>query len=80
MPEAADHLAATDSLAANSERKRDLAFAALANLLLGQVHDLTGRREEAVRRYQRVRRLPDHAGSHQRGAALSTRALSRRRK
>ena len=65
FPEAADHLAATDSLAANSERKRDLAFAVLANLLLGQVHDLADRREEAILRYQRVRRLPDHADSHQ---------------
>ena len=64
--EAADHLAATDRLAADSERKRDLAFAVLANLLLGQVHDLAGRREEAVFRYQRVRGLPDHADSHRR--------------
>lgn len=65
-PQAAHHLVATDSLAANSERKRDLAFAVLANLLLGQMHDLAGRREEAVLRYQRVRHLPDHADSHQR--------------
>ena len=64
-PQAADHLAATDRLAAGSARVRDLAFAALANLLLGQVHDLAGRRSEAVFRYQRVRRLPDHAGTHQ---------------
>ena len=65
-PQAADHLAATDRLAAGSERKRDLAFAALANLLLGQVHDLAGRREEAIFRYQRVRRLPNYADSRQR--------------
>lgn len=65
FPQAADHLAATDSLAAGSERKRDLAFAALANLLLGQVHDLMGRRAEAVRCYQRVRHLPKHGDSHQ---------------
>ena len=65
-PQAADHLAATDRLAAGSERKRDLAFAALANLLLGQVHDLAGRRKEAVFRYQRVRRLPNYADSRQR--------------
>lgn len=65
-PEAADHLAATDSLAAGSERERDLAFAVLANLLLGQIHDLAGRREEAILRYQRVRHLPDHSDSHQR--------------
>ena len=55
-----------DSLAADSERKRDLAYAALANLLLGQVHDLEGRRAEAITRYERVRDLPDYAESRDR--------------
>lgn len=60
------HFAAVDSLAADSERKRDLAYAALANLLLGQVHDLEGRRAEAITRYERVRDLPDYAESRDR--------------
>ena len=77
FPEAADHLAATDSLAANSERKRDLAFAVLANLLLGQVHDLAGRREDAVFRYQRVRRLPDTRIATNGRSTICTRPIAR---
>ena len=72
--------AATDSLATSSERKRDLAFAALANLLLGQVHDLADRREEAVRPLSAGAALARPRGQSPTGAALSTRALSRRRK
>jgi len=60
------HFAATASLADGSERKRDRAYAALAHLFLGQLHDLQGRRDEAVRHYEKVRELPNHADSRDR--------------
>ena len=63
FPEAAERFAVVDRLVGDSERERDRAYAALANLLLGQIRDLQGRREEAVACYERVRDLPDYAGS-----------------
>ena len=63
LPEAVEHFAAVDRLVGESKRERDQAYAALANLLLGQIHDMEGRRAEAVARYERVRQLPDYAES-----------------
>ena len=60
------HFATTASLADGSVRKRDRVYAALANLFLGKLHDLQGRRDEAVRHYEKVRELPDYADSRDR--------------
>lgn len=65
-PEARGHFAAVDSLVGPSKRERDQAYAALANLLLGQIHDLQDQRPEAIARYERVRDLPDYAKSRDR--------------
>lgn len=66
LAEAEGHFAAADSLGGTSKRKRDLAYAALANLLLGQICDIQGRRAEAVARYERVRELPKQGDSRER--------------
>ncbi|NKB68716.1 MAG: hypothetical protein GKR89_16755 [Candidatus Latescibacteria bacterium] len=59
-------LTAADSLGAGQQRKRDQAYTALANLLLGMTYDAQDRRVAAVERYRRVKKLPRHNDSHQR--------------
>ena len=64
--ESKPHLRAADALLENTDRKRDLAYGALANLYLGMLADLTDDPAEAERRYDRVLSLPSHSDSHDR--------------
>jgi tetratricopeptide (TPR) repeat protein len=66
FPDAAGYFVAVDRLVGSSERERDQAYASLANLLLGQLYDLEGRRAQAVLCYERVLELSDYAETHQR--------------
>lgn len=64
--ESKPHLRAADALLKNTDRERDLAYGALANLYLGMLADLTGDPTEAKQRYARVLSLPAHSDSHDR--------------
>ena len=64
--EAETALAEADHLGADQKRQRDLAYTALANLLLGMTYDTQGRRDHALERYRRVKKLPQQIDSHQR--------------
>ena len=66
FPDAAGYFVAVDRLVGSSERERDQAYASLANLFLGQLYDLEGRRAQAVLCYERVLELSDYAETHQR--------------
>lgn len=61
----ADFLA-VDQLTEESERERDLAYTALANLYLGMIADLENDAREAQTRYEKVLDLPEYANSHKR--------------
>jgi len=60
---AEEAFAAVDSLGSRLERKQDQAYVALANLMLGMIYDLQGKRELAVARYERVKKLPNQRDS-----------------
>lgn len=64
--EAGLHLRAADALIEGTDRERDLAYGALANLYLGMLADLTNDLAEAELRYARVLSLPVHSDSHAR--------------
>ena len=61
---ARDHFLALESLLTVPFRKRDAAFAALANLNLGMIADGLSQREEAIGFYRRVLDLPPSSDSH----------------
>ncbi len=54
-----------DSLGRGLEREQDQAYVALANLMLGMVFDLQGKREQAVERYRRVGKLRNQGDSRE---------------
>jgi tetratricopeptide (TPR) repeat protein len=60
---ASDAFAAVDSLGGASQREDDQAYVALANLMLGMTCDLQGAREQAVKWYERVRKLKNQGES-----------------
>ena len=61
---ARDHFLALENLLSVPLRKRDLAFASLANLNLGMIADRLSQREEAIGFYTRVLDLPSYSDSH----------------
>ena len=65
LEEAKTALAAADSLGPAADSKRTRRFMVLANLMLGKIHDVQGKRRQAVERYDRVLELPDFSNCHE---------------
>ncbi len=79
LEEAAASFAMVDSLGQATQRPRDLQYAALANLMLGMTRDLQGQREQALKHYDTVRRLPRLGNSHDLAREYSRQPYTRQR-
>jgi tetratricopeptide (TPR) repeat protein len=64
IDEALAHFYRCDELCRTLDRKEPSGFMAMANLKVGNIYDMQGKRDLAVEQYNKVLGLKDYRGSH----------------